>query len=315
MRSLIAALCTFFSVQAFASTVDSIGVENNNGHQVILHKVAAKETYYSIGRLYNVPPKEIISYNNNISLGIGTMLKVPTQRAYGTQTAKATKPPETKQAKAEPAKKEPVKSSPVVEPSSEIIEYKVGPKETLFAIARKFGTTIGEIKQLNNLSGYSLSVGQVLKIKQSNSSDQTVTTTANSETTSPAKSSNTPATEETENGMEVPESTAKPEKTKSKTGRLGVTERNERGIAVWFEDESLDSTKMLALHRSAPIGTIIKITNPMTDRTTFVKVVGKFTDNETTRDAIIVLTKATADLLGALDKRFLVSIDYGMPNE
>ncbi|WP_207420548.1 septal ring lytic transglycosylase RlpA family protein [Desertivirga brevis] len=314
MRSLIAALCTFFSVQANAVTVDSIGVENNNGQQVIIHKVAAKETYYSIGRLYNVPPKEIISYNNNVSLGIGTVLKVPTQRAFGATTTKAAKPVEKKQAKIEPAKA-PLATSVPAAASSEIIEYKVGPKETLFAIARKFGTTIGEIKQLNNLSGYSLSVGQVLKIKQSSTTDQTVATTANSETSPSAKPGTRHTTEETESDMEIPEATAKPEKTRGKTGRLGVTERNERGVAVWFEDEALDSTKMLALHHSAPVGTIIKITNPMTDRTTFVKVVGKFTENETTRDAIIVLTKATADLLGALDKRFLVSIDYGMPNE
>jgi hypothetical protein len=57
------------------------------------------------------------------------------------------------------------------------------------------------------------------------------------------------------------------------------------------------------------------VTNPMTDRVTFAKVVGKFTENDSTKDVIIVLTKATADLLGALDKRFQVTIDYGTPNE
>ena len=28
------------------------------------HTVAAKENYYSLGRMYNVSPKEIASYNN-----------------------------------------------------------------------------------------------------------------------------------------------------------------------------------------------------------------------------------------------------------
>ena len=72
---------------------------------------------------------------------------------------------------------------------------------------------------------------------------------------------------------------------------------------------------LVALHRTAPIGTVVKITNPMTDRVTFAKVVGKFTENESTKDVILVVTKATAELLGALDKRFQVTIDYGMPNE
>ena len=69
------------------------------------------------------------------------------------------------------------------------------------------------------------------------------------------------------------------------------------------------------LHRTAPIGTVIKITNTMTNRTTFAKVVGSFTDTEATKDVIIIMTKSVADSLGALDKRFHVTISYGSPNE
>jgi len=313
MRPLLAALCTFFSVQTYAITIDSIGVENNNGKQLIIHKVTPKETYYSIGRLYNVPPKDIIAFNNNISLNIGTVLKVPTQRTFSTASTKPVKNADLKPPKAEHEKN----VTPAPAASAEIIEYKVGPKETLFAIAKKFGTTIGEIKQLNNLSGYSLSIGQTLKIKPGNGVEISKTeTTSVANTSSPiSKDTKTSETTTESENTEAPSESPKPEKLKTKQGRLGVTERNERGVAVWFEDEALDSTKMLALHRSAPVGTIIKVTNPMTGRVTFVKVVGKFTDNETTKDAIIVLTKATAEQLGALDKRFLVSIDYGMPNE
>lgn len=68
------------------------------------------------------------------------------------------------------------------------------------------------------------------------------------------------------------------------------------------------------MHRTAPVGTIIKITNPNTNRTTFAKVVGSFTENETNKDAIVVMTKDVAESLGALDKRFYVNISYGSPN-
>ena len=71
---------------------------------------------------------------------------------------------------------------------------------------------------------------------------------------------------------------------------------------------------MLALPPSAPIGTIIKITNPMTQKSTFAKVVGKFTENESTKGAIIVLTKTAAELIGAVDRRFQVSLVYGIPD-
>jgi hypothetical protein len=44
-------------------------------------------------------------------------------------------------------------------------------------------------------------------------------------------------------------------------------------------------------------------------------VVGSYTENTTTKDVIIVLTKASADAIGALDKRFLVKITFGIPND
>jgi len=42
-----------------SAVIDSIGVENNNGKKLIVHQTAAKDTYYSIGRRYNVAPKRL----------------------------------------------------------------------------------------------------------------------------------------------------------------------------------------------------------------------------------------------------------------
>jgi rare lipoprotein A (peptidoglycan hydrolase) len=96
--------------------------------------------------------------------------------------------------------------------------------------------------------------------------------------------------------------------------RFGIYEKDEKGVATWMDDDGLDPNKMLVLHRTAPIGTVIKITNVMTNRTTYAKVVGRFTDTEQTRDVIIVMTKNVAQSLGALDKRFQVNLSYGTPD-
>jgi hypothetical protein len=93
--------------------------------------------------------------------------------------------------------------------------------------------------------------------------------------------------------------------------KFGIYEKDEKGVATWMDDDGLDPNKMLVLHRTAPIGTVIKITNVMTNRTTFAKVVGRFTDTEQTKDVIIVMTKNVATALGALDKRFQVNLSYG----
>jgi LysM repeat protein len=290
MRLVLSVFFSLISFGVFASSArDSVGVENNGGKQLILHKVAPKESYYSIARIYNVLPKDVIAQNNNVSLQIGATIKVPTNRPFATAPATASASPGN---------------------SADLIEYTVGQGETLFAIARRFNTSVASIREVNDLKSASLSIGQKLRIRASQPAEIPATTKV-------AEQPLNTGTNQAEKPAEAVNNTGNPEipenRPKVAMNRLGLTERSEKGVAVWIDDESFDKTKMLALHRTAPIGTVIRITNPMTDKTTYAKVVGKFTENETTKDVIIVMTKATADLLGALDKRFLVNIDYGMP--
>lgn len=474
---------------------DSIGVENNNGKKLIIHQVVAKDTYYSVGRRYNVSPKDIMAFNDNKYLQIGVIIKVPTNIPW--QTNSGSSAPGT---------------------DGGIIEHKVKAKENLNMLAEKYGTTVNEIKKLNNLSRNSLSIGQILKIAtknsdQSSDNQQTNTSTA-SITEAPAASNATmvehtvapreflgkiaekygttvealksannltsnhlkigqkliiPATKNVDenkvvttsaqptaettkpndaagkhtvlrnetiftiakqygvtayqlrklndlpdnaisigqvlkvpggiitdvqvplekqaeqaskpapavantdnesfihtvangeniftiakkynltayqirtankmddnsikvnqkliipkppqprsvNEMSKAEQQDEPDSTTLKDPKLrrdpsvyGLSQIEEKGAAIWIADADLDGSKMLVLHRTAPVGRVIKITNPMTNKTTFAKVVGKFTENESTKDVIIVMTKAVADSLGVLDKRFFCNLTY-----
>ena len=53
--------------------------------------------------------------------------------------------------------------------------YIVQKGDTLYGIAKQFGTTVSEIKRLNNLISNTLSVGQVLKINEDTSNPTTYT--------------------------------------------------------------------------------------------------------------------------------------------
>ncbi|MEJ7780237.1 MAG: LysM peptidoglycan-binding domain-containing protein [Daejeonella sp.] len=272
--------------------VDSINVESLNGKKTIVHKVDAKENYYSIARKYHVTPQSIIQFNSNRTLQIGTLLRVPTDRLYSTpQTAQVPKKQEVLPGSAKMA----------------VVEYKVGPKEYLLLIAKKFNTTVEDLKTLNNLKSNSLSVGQIIKVPYG--------TAAEIMSVPPAAPLSVPKVDSRTNSTQIDSSLNAGDRLKLPPARYGLREVDERGVAIWISDENLDGTKMLALHQTAPIGTIIKITNPMTGKSTFTKVVGKFSQNESTKDAIIVITKAAADLIGALDKRFQATIVYGIPNE
>ncbi|MEO8794235.1 MAG: LysM peptidoglycan-binding domain-containing protein [Daejeonella sp.] len=282
-----------FSINTRASTLlDSVGTENLNGKKLIVHRVEAKESYYSISRKYNVSPQSVIEYNKNKSLQPGSEIRVPTERDYisvKTSGKVNSKNPESKIA---------------------IIEYKVGPKETLYAISRKFNSTVDDIKQLNNLKENTLAAGQILKVRYGAAENQ-----VRAATSVPL---NVPAsmTQGRQNApTQIDSSVNAGDRLRLPPARYGLQEVDERGVATWIDDANIDGTKMLALHRTAPIGTVIKVTNPMTTKSTFAKVVGKFTENESTKDVIIVITKAAADMVGALDKRFQVNIVYGIPNE
>lgn len=485
---------------------DSIGVENNNGKKLIVHQIVAKDTYYSVGRRYNVSPKDIMSYNENKYLQVGVIIKVPTNIPWGTTTSTGpvssvkedsivehtVKAKENLNMLAEkygttineikrlnnltgnnlsigqvlkiatknntdvPATSETVKpakttvTTPAIESTvaeQTMIEHTVAPKEFLGKIAEKYGTTVEEVKKANNLSNNNLRIGQKLKIPATKNVDENkVISTAEQTPTEVAKtpteatkisdaagthtvlrnetiftvakqygitayqlrklnnlpdnaitigqvlkvpggvvaevevpkekqaepvktSSASPSKEESfihtvatgenifsiakkynltayqirtankldDNALKVDqkliipkppqpksvneaskeEQESEPDSTMVKDPKLrrdpsvyGLSQIEEKGAAVWIADADLDGSKMLVLHRTAPVGRVIKITNPMTNKTTFAKVVGKFTENESTKDVIIVMTKAVADSLGALDKRFFCNLTY-----
>jgi len=364
----------------FAKTIiDSIGVENHDGKKIILHKVEPKETYFGVGRRYNVKPNLIIQYNNNVVLQPGMTIKVPTGLPFAATPVKPIEQPVA----AKPENKGPVQ------------QYKVSAGETLYAIAKRFGTSVDEIKKQNNLRSDILSPGEILTIGGSNTSKpaekqaavETRPVTApvvqqpkpqlqptpqpavaqeskpapiNMQNTQQYKVSNgetlftiakrfktsvddiialnklpnntiTPGEILIVRSGMPPAPEPKPIVARPDTSlvaatdstladrhlqanRYGLFEKDEKGPATWIDDPSFDPNKKLVLHRTAPIGTVIKITNPMTNRTTFAKVVGSFTDSEATKDVILVVTKNVAESLGVLDKRFRVDISYGVPN-
>lgn len=287
---MLAFCCLLVSIKSLAGNkIDSIGIENSNNKKLILHKVEAKESYYSIARKYNVSPQSILNYNKEKALQIGIIIKVPTSLPFELNTNVKTETPQSNQTAELP-----------------IVEYKVGIKETLFAIAKKFNTTVDDIKSINNLRTNSLSVGQIIKVRYGVNANK-YTPPTQVQIPVPIILPKTKDTTVTDSGINASERLRLP------PAKYGLREIDERGVAVSIADQNLDGSKMLALHRTAPIGTVVKITNPMSGKSTFAKVVGKFSENESTKDVIIVVTKATAKLIGALDNRFQVSIVYGIP--
>lgn len=103
----------------------------------LTYTVQKGDTLYSISKKFDIPVLDIMQINNITStvLQIGQVLKLFTQEEDG------------------------IIVMPVYE------NYKVEKGDSLYSIARKFNTTVDEIKKDNNLTSNLLSIGQVLKIK------------------------------------------------------------------------------------------------------------------------------------------------------
>jgi LysM repeat protein len=324
-KFLLAVLFVTLSLSASARTLfDSVGVENQGGKKVILHKLDPKDNFYSIARHYGVSPKAVIQFNPNVKMSIGAIVKVPTERPFNEQVAVNVKPvkqpSQTVQSKAavipsltqsQQAANTPVNNT-ATETTVTTTQYKVSPGETLYAISRRFNTKVDEIIKMNNLKSSNLTPGQILLVKATPPPAPEKVKTAEVAIQPPPP---VIAKRDTTRIVATQTDSADTAAPHIPANRYGLSEKNEKGVAVWTDKDDLDPSKKLVLHRTAPVGTVVKITNPMTNRTTFAKVVGRFTENENTKDVIMVMTKNVAESLGAIDKRFRVNISYGTTNE
>ncbi len=304
-KSTLITVLSLLSISSFAfSYRDSIGVENLSGKKVILYKIDPKDNYYSLGRKYGVSPKIVMDFNKNIPLQIGTIIRIPTLMDFEAGQTPAAPPNQS---------------------TATQTLHTVAPKETLYAISALYGMKMEDLKKLNSLKSNALSIGQTLKVIQNKSkiaeikeaekvtAKETTQTESKPNNAEKTTQSDTPKIEPLPSNKTLDTAITSPSK-EIPTNKYGITEMQEKGTALWIDDKNLDATKSYALHRTAPVGTVIKISNPMSGRSVFAKVVGRYTENETTKDVIIVITRAAAEAIGVIDKRFFVNIGYGIPS-
>lgn len=107
------------------------------------HIVQAKETLYSIAKIYNVGVMDLVRWNDldlQQGIKIGQVLKLTDNQ--------------------------PVINQPVAVVASKEVVHEVKSSDTLYSVARQYGVTIKDIMDWNEKKDFSLSVGEKLKILQ-----------------------------------------------------------------------------------------------------------------------------------------------------
>lgn len=91
-------------------------------------------------------------------------------------------------------------------------------------------------------------------------------------------------------------------------GRNAVTEK---GPGTWFRSNAVvGSGKYYALHNTAPRGTIVKVTNPITGRFIYAKVLDAIPQLKANANLVIKLSDAAQDALGINEARFYCELSY-----
>jgi LysM repeat protein len=85
----------------------------------------------------------------------------------------------------------------------------------------------------------------------------------------------------------------------------------EEGIAEIIEVES-KSGKYLALHKSAPLGTLVQVRNETNGASVWVKVIGRLPEVDQNENIIIKLSPKAMARVSPVDKRFRAKINYSL---
>jgi LysM repeat protein len=302
------------------------------------HTVAAKENWYSIGRMYNISPREIAPFNGTTMdkpLGIGQKLKVPLSSVNLAQSG-------------QPSPDE------VFVP----VYHAVKAQEGLFRIGQNYNkVSVDQLKAWNKLKtdqtpvGTNLIVGY-LRVKRdlsplasvgvSNVQNQAVAKTTTmpptetpkttpATTNAPAKETppkntavNVPVNKETVPPPPVPKT--EPASSKTVTGTSvaegafgglfmeqskGNPSNSLTGQAASFKSTSgwKDGKYYVLMNKVTP-GTIVKITVPSSNKTVYAKVLGEIPTGKENEGLLVRVSNAALAQLMVAEGRFDIQLQY-----
>ncbi|WP_407522336.1 LysM peptidoglycan-binding domain-containing protein [Lacibacter sp. MH-610] len=143
-RTFVAYLLTLMCAVVTAQTTPLTVQLDSKNQPYLVHTLAPKENFYSVGRIYNISPRVFAPYNGlelTSPLSIGQAIRIPLNEQNFWQAGGR-------------------KENEVVLP----LYYTVGTGENLAAISRTFKTDNASLKSWNNLSSDAVATGKKIII-------------------------------------------------------------------------------------------------------------------------------------------------------
>lgn len=305
-KSLLACFALFFSAIGFAQ--NSFSIQSDDKGLYINHTVQPKENFYSVGRLYNAPPKEIAAFNALDMAGglsVGQTVMIPLTAANFSQTAAGGVP----------------------------VYYTVGEKEGLYRVSTKNGKVLmADLRKWNKLTSDALNPGQKLIVGFLKAGENTAVAATKPETTPPSTTPEPQANKDS--APAAPQKTEPPAETKPASvvakqsvpaGGAGYF-KNQFDLQSRDQKSSRDATvtsgifktssgwqdaKYYALMDKVEPGTIVQVVNPVNNKSIYAKVLGEMSGIRQNQGLELRISNAAATALDISDPdKFIVRVLY-----
>ena len=192
------------------------------------------------------------------------------------------------------------------------------------SLAKRFQVSRDEIIRLNQLAADGqVKVGQQLLLRAEAAATEAVAATTKAPEAKPAPEARPdkaapadpkPAPDPAKPAQvatvtPAPAKAEAPEKDEAPTRASEVVSRvTETGLGGAIEKSGTD--KYLALHKTAPVGTIMQVKNLMTNQSVYVRVIGKLPDTGENNNVLVRVSPRALQKLGTADSRFRVETSY-----
>lgn len=318
VKPILWVLFLFFSTAAWAQP--SLDVMGTTPDLYLIHKVEAKETWYSIGRLYNLSPKDIAPFNKtdiNAGLKVGQELKIPLNSTNFSQNERKG-------------------SGEVLVP----LTYVVKEGEWMYRVSVNHNKVdIDKLEKWNGITrndirpGMALVVG-FLKVNQAQSAlaSKAVSNTAGTVKTTPAPA---PASTQPKAPIDPPKETGVATSTNPqrpvystpssepvnvdysggffKTSFRSGSKTTNGQANVFRSTSGWKDGKYYALMDNVAVGSIVRVRHTATGKIIYAKVLGRLSDIKENSGLTIRVSNAAAAELGVgtgSDTKFSVEVSY-----
>jgi LysM repeat protein len=324
-KNFLLTLILFCCTIAFSQS--QLIVQNSSKGLYLDHKVAPKENFYSIGRLYHISPKEIEAFNGldmNKGLVVGQSLKIPLNTNNFSQAS----------SKGEP------------------VYYVVGSKEGLYKVSQKNNNVLmASLRKWNKLSNDNISAGQKLVVGYLSASEanHAVAQTQppevkQEEIKKPVEEKKDAVVVKQETGSANKEETQKRPEPEKKSEPIASKPVNSQvtnvsmidGNGGYFKSQfdlqvksqplkgdqtasagifktssGWQDAKYYALMDNVEPGTIVRVINPTNNKAIYAKVLGEMSGIHQNQGYDVRISNAAASALNVSDTdKFIVRVNY-----